>query len=219
MPNNTAYAQKLIALGYSPAAASGIVGNLQQESSLNPNITGDNGTSYGLAQWHNDRWDGLKTHAGAMGLDPSDPNAQLSYLDWELKNKEPQAYAGLQAAKTPEQAASAFLGFERPAGWSADNPSAGAGFANRVNNARATYAQLNGMPDAGAPSPQGLLATPTPPPAAAPQPQDNSQAPAKPAQGLLSFGQQQDPFADFPAAQTPRGLLRRPVTPMVMRKR
>lgn len=38
-----------------PAAAAGIMSNLWTESQWNPNALGDNGTSYGLCQWHNER--------------------------------------------------------------------------------------------------------------------------------------------------------------------
>lgn len=36
--------------GLTREQASGIAGNLHEESALNPNIVGDNGTSFGIAQ-------------------------------------------------------------------------------------------------------------------------------------------------------------------------
>jgi hypothetical protein len=177
----------LTARGYSPAQAAGIVGNLQQESSLNPTRWGDNGTSYGLAQWHKDRLSGLQDHAAGLGLDPSDPVAQVSYLDWELKNKEGGAYKNLMAAQTPEEAATAFLGFERPRGYSPDNPMGGDGAQNRVANAVSAFNQYAGPgadpgmpPTAPTTPPAGLLAQ------AAPDASTAAQVAATPLKGLLA---------------------------------
>lgn len=180
----------LTARGYSPAQAAGIVGNLQQESSLNPTAWGDKGTSYGLAQWHNDRLTGLQNHAQGLGLDPSDPVAQVSYLDWELKNKESGAYKNLMAAQTPEQAATAFLGFERPQGYTPDNPLAGDGAQNRISNAVAAFNQYSGpvtdpatpVTTPPTPSPGLLSMAPTPEAAAATAATDQ----ASPLKGLLA---------------------------------
>ena len=52
-------AKFLISKGYTKANASGIAGNIFVESSFNPTAVGDNGTSFGLAQWHKSRWDRL----------------------------------------------------------------------------------------------------------------------------------------------------------------
>lgn len=128
-------AEELKKRGHSPVAIAGILGNLKAESGFNPSIMGDNGTSGGLAQWHNERLSALKQFAAQQGTDWRDPRIQAAYLDYELKNKEPRAYAALQAAQTPEEAAKAFLGFERPQGWSAANPMGALGAQQRVNNA------------------------------------------------------------------------------------
>ena len=37
----------------STAAACGVLANIEHESSFQPTIYGDKGTSYGLCQWHN----------------------------------------------------------------------------------------------------------------------------------------------------------------------
>lgn len=135
----------LTQLGYSPAQAAGILGNLKTESGLNPSAVGDGGTSYGLAQWHNDRWAGLKNYAASHGMSQADPVAQINYLDWELKNKEPRAYKALQSAGTPQDAAAAFLHFERPQGYTADNPLASMGAQKRVQAAVGLYNSLSGQ--------------------------------------------------------------------------
>jgi hypothetical protein len=137
-------------LGYNPVQIAGIVGNLQAESGLNPTATGDNGTSYGLAQWHNDRWDALNKFAANNGTQPSDPLTQARFIDFELKNNEPTAYSALQGAKTPADAAAAFIHFERPQGYSPDNPLGAMGASDRVANAQAF---ASGQPFGG-PSPR-----------------------------------------------------------------
>jgi hypothetical protein len=80
-----AIAAQLSDLGYGPAQIAGIIGNLQHESSLDPNAVGDNGTSFGLAQWHSDRWDALKNFAAKNGSDPSDVSTQVNFLHNELQ--------------------------------------------------------------------------------------------------------------------------------------
>ena len=67
-----AIASQLADLGYNPTQVAGILGNLQHESGLDPNVVGDNGTSFGLAQWHSDRWNALKNFAAKNGTDPGD---------------------------------------------------------------------------------------------------------------------------------------------------
>lgn len=91
--------------------AKGIVGNLIQESGLKENATGDNGTSYGLAQWHKKRKDMLKQKYGDT---PTWQN-QLDFLLEELMSTETKAAQALQATKTAEEAAEVFMNtFERP---------------------------------------------------------------------------------------------------------
>lgn len=128
-------ATEFINLGYSPTQAAGIVGNLVQESSLNPGIAGDGGISHGLGQWNGDRFVALKQFAAANGSQWTDPKVQVRFIDHELKSSEGQAYKRLMAAQTPEQAAAAFIGYERPRGFTWDNPAGGHGYANRVAHA------------------------------------------------------------------------------------
>src|SRR3954451_10104669 len=130
-----AIASQLSDLGYGPAQIAGIIGNLQHESSLDPNAVGDNGTSFGLAQWHADRWDALKNFAAKNGSDPSDVSTQVNFPHNELQGPESTAREALMAAKTPQDAATAFMHFERPLGYSADNPMGGMGARSRINNA------------------------------------------------------------------------------------
>ena len=44
----------------SNAAACGVLANIEHESAFQPTIFGDKGTSYGLCQWHNERFTALR---------------------------------------------------------------------------------------------------------------------------------------------------------------
>ena len=77
------------------AAASGALANIYKESSFNPNATGDGRTSYGICQWHNERWTSLKNYCNNNGYDWTTLNGQLHYLDYELKNYYPGVYSTL----------------------------------------------------------------------------------------------------------------------------
>lgn len=67
--------------GFSDNGIAGILTNMNAESGFNPNALGDSGTSYGLCQWHNERWTRLKQ------LYPDSwekVDGQISYLLYEL---------------------------------------------------------------------------------------------------------------------------------------
>ena len=75
----------LIDKGLSIAGAAGIVGNMQVESGFNTSVLGDNGTSIGLCQWHNERKDKLFTWTKENNLEPLSVEGQLEYLWMELE--------------------------------------------------------------------------------------------------------------------------------------
>ena len=106
--------------GLSPSGATGVIGNLVQESNLNTKALGDGGTSYGIAQWHNSRWNSLNAFSKKLGLDPSSMEAQQQFLLHEIKNN-PSLYKNLSSKSITEgNAASLFMrDFERPADTSA----------------------------------------------------------------------------------------------------
>lgn len=107
--------QLLAEEGVTGQAAAGIVGNFKVESAFNTGAIGDNGKSFGLAQWHKSRWDGLKAHSEALGLDQSDARAQIKFLMHELKTDYPDLLARMNLAANPAEAASMFMReFERP---------------------------------------------------------------------------------------------------------
>lgn len=71
-------------LGLSKAAACGVMGNFQAECGWNITATGDGGTSFGLCQWHNERWAALRNFCSLRGLDSCSLEGQLGYLAYEL---------------------------------------------------------------------------------------------------------------------------------------
>lgn len=93
----------------------GIAGNLKVESDFKAYALGDNGTSYGLAQWHNERWDALKRFAESKNEDYRDFYTQLDFIWYELNNSESLALSKLKEANTVETASLAFAKYyERP---------------------------------------------------------------------------------------------------------
>lgn len=98
--------------GLTPEQSAGIVGNLYKESGLNPKAVGDNGSSYGIAQWHAERVERLK--ASSQNWDTLD--GQLTFLWNELNTTEKAALYNLKQTKTAQDAAAVFArDFERPA--------------------------------------------------------------------------------------------------------
>lgn len=74
-------------MGLNTAAACGVLANIEKESDFNPNLYGDNGTSYGICQWHNERWTALKNYCNNHGYSWESLTGQLHYLEYELKNE------------------------------------------------------------------------------------------------------------------------------------
>jgi hypothetical protein len=77
----------MVARGWSKEAAAMMAGNVQVESGFNPREIGDRGTSAGLAQWHNERWENLKKFAAAGNRDWHDPDVQMDFLNKEFRGR------------------------------------------------------------------------------------------------------------------------------------
>lgn len=75
----------LISKGLNKASTCGIMSNIYYESNYIPNAVGDNGTSYGLCQWHLIRRDELYKYANKRGLRANDIEVQLDFMLEELK--------------------------------------------------------------------------------------------------------------------------------------
>lgn len=121
--------------GWSQAAATGIVANLQAESRLFPSAEGDKGQAYGLAQWHKDRQLDFKRLFG-KDISASSFQDQLEFVNWELRNHPEYGGAMLKASQNAEAAARIVSQYyERPADV--------AGEANRRAGIAANISQSN----------------------------------------------------------------------------
>jgi Phage tail lysozyme len=114
-------------LGISADAATGVVGNLMIESGLDTRAEGDKNaktgkyTSYGIAQWHEGRWDNLRKYAAKIHADPWSITAQEGFLAQEIKTTGDKFSKGtlldqLKAKGITEGNAAAYFmsDFERP---------------------------------------------------------------------------------------------------------
>lgn len=119
--------------GKTKEQAAGIVGNLDHESGFDTSATGDNGTAFGIAQWRGERLDALKAYAASKGKPIADLQTQLEFVNKELNSSEGTAHKKLLSAKSTDDAAKAFIGYERPQGYGTTNPH---GLSNRVGLAR-----------------------------------------------------------------------------------
>jgi murein DD-endopeptidase MepM/ murein hydrolase activator NlpD/LAS superfamily LD-carboxypeptidase LdcB len=122
--------------GLSDEQASGIAGNLFIESRFKTDALGDNGTSFGLAQWHADRWDNLKEFVRDNDYDINSMNGQLEFLWYELKNKYSSVLDELRKTYTPADSATVFASkYERPASKN---------YSKRVQSAENLYEKYTG---------------------------------------------------------------------------
>lgn len=107
----------LKAAGYSDIQVAGIIGNLYQESGLNPARVESNGEGIGLVQWSFGRKQSLINYASSKGKDWSDLESQLEFLVSELDSKQfYQPYKDtFEKPYSVDEATEAFcFGFERP---------------------------------------------------------------------------------------------------------
>ena len=84
----------LASVGFTPAAIAGVMGNLKQESGINPNsVQGTfDGAGYGIAQWDNrksgkGRWNQLEAFAKQQSKNPTDISVQLQWLWKEMQGR------------------------------------------------------------------------------------------------------------------------------------
>ena len=84
--------------GFSPFGAAGIVGNLEQESTLNPADSGG-----GLAQWNPSWYGEMSAWATGHGLSPISLAGQLEYLVYDLHSSYPKLISELNSATSPSK--------------------------------------------------------------------------------------------------------------------
>ena len=113
-------------LGFSEQATAGIMGNLYQESGMDPTrIQNGGGPAAGICQWENystrsGRWGRLNSRAQAEGKSWTDLKVQLDFLMWELQGGDTTCrsimnnrYGGLENFKHTTDVAWAVEAFER----------------------------------------------------------------------------------------------------------
>lgn len=71
-------------MGLNSAAACGVLANIEKESNFNPTLYGDSGSSYGICQWHNGRFENLKKFCNNNGYNWKTVEGQLQFLKYEL---------------------------------------------------------------------------------------------------------------------------------------
>lgn len=76
-------------MGYSKAAACGLLANISAESGFRPVANGDGGTSLGICQWHATRKTRLINYCRNRGYDEKELVSQLYYLQYELETYYP----------------------------------------------------------------------------------------------------------------------------------
>jgi hypothetical protein len=89
--------------GDSANASAGIVGNLEQESQLNPALGGG-----GLAQWKPTRYSQMVAYAASVGLSPASDQGQLVYLQYDLRSNYGSLLSRMDTASDPGTAAEMF---------------------------------------------------------------------------------------------------------------
>jgi hypothetical protein len=109
--------------GYSKYATAGIMGNLQQESGMDPSRhQSGGGKGRGIAQWTvgSGRFKGLESHAKSKGKDWKDLQSQLEWIDLELGGKDSTTasilkknYGGLSGLKNASSTKWAVEAFEK----------------------------------------------------------------------------------------------------------
>lgn len=145
-----------VAQGWSREQAAGVVGNLLQESQLNSTAIGDTsipGASVGLGQWNRERQANLKAFARSRKTSWTDFDTQLAFVQHELTTSEKGAADRLRAAKSVDEATAAMIGFERPQGWTPENPRGGHGYKNRLAYAQQVFGLAPTGPAGTAPGP------------------------------------------------------------------
>ncbi|MBX4197467.1 CHAP domain-containing protein [Candidatus Saccharibacteria bacterium] len=97
--------------GLSDVQSAAIVGNLMQESGVDPTSVQPNGVGHGIAQWSEPgRWDNLLTFASSRNQSPTDLGLQLDFM-WEELNS---SYSGaLSVLRSQTDITNATIVFEQ----------------------------------------------------------------------------------------------------------
>lgn len=141
-----------VSKGLSNEDAAAIVGNLMQESGVNPNAANTaGGTGGSIAQWEGDRWTKFLQFAKSSGKPQNDLGVQLEFMWAELNGTPPASKQGglaeMKAASGIEAKTEAFeKGFER-----AGNPQ----MEKRIANAKKVLGMAKSGSSSGSPATTG----------------------------------------------------------------
>ncbi len=109
-------------MGLNTAAACAVMANMSRESGFRPTALGDNGTSYGLCQWHLGRWENLKNYCSSRGFAVDSIEGQMSFFQYEIETTSWYATTKNALRNTPNTARGAYdtaytmcVNFEIPA--------------------------------------------------------------------------------------------------------
>ena len=132
----------LINKGFSKASASGVMGNIEQESNYDPTSQNSIG-AYGLFQWLGTRRTNLEAYATSQSVAVSDMQLQLEYFYYEITQGDEincfSAYGGLDAFKSASDPSTAATTFE-----AAFERSGGSALQSRIDYAVAVFAWNGG---------------------------------------------------------------------------
>lgn len=146
-------ATKLREKGWSNLQIAGALGAGYQESKFELDAVGDKnrGGSYGMWQYNGVRNTALRNYASERNLDWNTVDAQVGFLDYEMKNVEKAAYSKWQNAGNTSEMAGAFYRYERFQDWNLDTAH---GNNERTQRLRYTNTFYDYLQESGNPSRQ-----------------------------------------------------------------
>ncbi len=92
-------------LGLNHAGACGVLANMHMESAFSPLALGDGGSSYGLCQWHNERFNSLISYCNSTGQDYNTVEGQLDFMKHELESSFPAVLSYVRNVSDTQQGA------------------------------------------------------------------------------------------------------------------
>ncbi len=89
-------------LGYSPAAACGVLANIKCESTFRPTAYNPNGGSYGICQWTGGRYTNLQNWCAENGYDYTSLEGQCWFLKYELENRYTKVHSFMKGVENTD---------------------------------------------------------------------------------------------------------------------
>lgn len=155
-PSSQQLGDYLSGLGASYGERLMLTGAATSESGRDPGASHDNGIGFGMFGHNGSRLLAMQNYARANGQDVGDWRTQAGFALNELRNR-PEGKAAASAT-TPEQVALAQMYYERPQGFTEQNPTAGRNFDGRLDTIRSLAVADKSAPptfSAGSSAPSG----------------------------------------------------------------